>query len=373
MENTKVRSRKKKKKKKILVPTCVLLIMVGITYISILFYIDKNTKPLQNTNNYKICEISSRNLDDICEQLENNGIIRNKTAFKIRSILSGVHGKFSKGNYELSPSMTSDELIAVLQTGGIKEENTVTVTIKEGLTIEEIADELFDKKAIYDKQIFLDLCKDGGKYFSSNIINEVEKPGEDVKYSLEGYLFPDTYEFFENSSAESVINRMVSRFNEVYSEAYVAKAKEYGYSKSDVIILASIIEKESKTNDFSKVSSVLHNRLNTGMMLQVDASIRYIENLNNTISITSNQYKLENPYNTYKNAGLPPGPICNPSKNAIEAVLWPDTEYINENYLYFCLTDYETGTMVFSKTYDEHLNNVKKYKDNWREYDEAIE
>ena len=166
---------------------------------------------------------------------------------------------------------------------------------------------------------------------------------------------------------------MLNRFGEVYTDEYIAKMKEYGLSKSDVIILASIIEKEGKTNDFSKISSVLHTRIKKNIPLQVDASLRYLNNLSNTISVTSEQYNKISSYNTYKNNGLPPTAICNPSKNAIEAVLYPDEEYLKEGYMYFCLTDLDTGTMVVSKTYEEHINNVKKYRENWEEYDNAIE
>lgn len=346
----------KKVKQKSLIPVCVILIVVGILYIGGLYFLEWGTSPNDKKQGYQVCEITSGRLSTLSEELLDAGIIKNKAAFKIKALLSGVHGKFSKGKYELSPSMDADELIAVLQTGGIKEEKTTTVTIKEGLTIKEIADVLYDEGVIYDKNTFIDMCKtDNGTL-------------------KEGFLFPDTYEFYINSSAEQVISRMEARFDEIFTEEYVAKAKEYGWTTSDVIKMASIIEKESGKDDFKKVSQVLHNRLNTGMMLQVDATIRYATDnsgKSSTISITSEQYKSDSPYNSYKNHGLPPTAICNPSKNAIEAALYPDEEYTE--YIYFCLVDYETGEMVFSKTYEEHLANVKKYKSNWQEYDAAIE
>ena len=228
---------------------------------------------------------------------------------------------------------------------------------------------------LYNKEIFLDLCKTGEIFKKNHALSDIdfENIDSESKYVLEGYLFPDTYEFFINSSSDIVITKMLDKFNEVYNASYLAKMKEYGYSKEDVIILASIIEKEGKTNDFKKVSAVLHNRLDKKIPLQVDASVRYIENIENSITINSEQYQLDSKYNTYKNKELPPTAICNPSKNAIEAVLYPDEEFVKNEYLYFCLTDYETGAMVFSKTYQEHLENVKKYKNNWQDYDSAIE
>ena len=347
---------------------CGILIIVGICYLSLVYYIEDNSKPLSDVANYKMYEIKSGNLTEICKTLEDIGIIKSRTAFYIKAQLSGISGRFKKGMYELSPSMNADGLIEILQSGGIKEEenSTVTVTIYEGSTIEDIADLLYEKKAIYNKDVFLDLCRSGDKF-------DIGFLSSDVKYAMEGYLFPDTYEFYINSSAESAINKMLDRFKEVYTDAYTAKMKEYGLSLNDVIALASIIEKEGKTKDFKKISSILHNRLDAGMYLQVDASVRYVENLSNTISITSSQYQSESPYNTYKHEGLPPSAICSPSKQAIEAVLYPDEEFINDGYLYFCLADYESGRMVFAKTYEEHLSNVKKYRDNWQAYDAAIE
>lgn len=351
---------------------CILLIIVGIVYISLLFLLEINIKPVSKEMNYSTYEITSNDLKEICKQLKDNNIIKNKTAFYIKSQLSGIAGRFGKGTYELSPSMTANEIIEVLQTDGIKQENTIKVTILEGYTIEDIANVLYDNKVIYDKNIFLDLCKNGDKFKENKALSDINN-SEDSKYQLEGYLFPDTYEFYENSSSEDIINKMLNKFNEIYEVAYESKMKEYGYNKNDVVILASIIEKEGKQNDFKKISSILHNRLNSNMALQVDASVRYLNNIENTISITSDQYKSNNAYNTYKNQGLPPTAICNPSKSAIEAVLYPDEEFINDKYLYFCLTDYTTGSMIYSKTYEEHLENVKKYKDNWEAYDSAIE
>lgn len=366
---------KNMKKIKVFYPVCIVLIMIGLAYIAFIYYLQFNSEPASSEQDYKTYTIETSNLSKISSYLKDEGLIKNKFVFQTKSLLSGVSGKFGKGSYELSPSMSCDELIEVLQTEGIQQDNTIMVTIKEGSTIEEIAQMLYDNKVIYDKNVFLDLCKKGEKFKNNPALSDVDfdTNDDDVKFLLEGYLFPDTYEFYLNSSSEFVINKMLDRFNEVYDEVYQAKMKEYGYNKNDVVILASIIEKEGKTKDFSKISSILHNRLDKNMPLQVDASVRYLNNLSNTISISEKQYNTINSYNTYKNKGLMPTAICNPSKNAINAVLYPDEDFIKENYLYFCLSDYETGTMVFSKTYEEHLENVKKYKDNWQAYDAAIE
>lgn len=359
---------KKKRKIRVFNKVCICLIFIGLVYLGGIFLLEKMTEPVTENADYKTYDITINNAEGVCQFLADNNLVKNKTAFYIKAQLSGIAGRFGKGKYELSPSMTADELISVLQSDGIKEESTVQITIPEGLTIEDMAELLYSKKIIYDKEVFLDKCKEPSDHPA---VRGLEAGSG--KYVMEGYLFPDTYEFYLNSSSDMVIDRMLDRFDEVYTEAFEAKMKEYGFSKNDVVILASIIEKESKKQDFAKVSSVLHNRINKEMALQVDASVRYVNNLENTISITSEQYALDSPYNTYKNKGLPPTAICNPSKEAMEAVLYPDEKYMVDEYLYFCLTDYESGNMVFSKTYAEHLENVKKYKDNWRDYDGALD
>lgn len=365
----------KNSKKSIIIPLSIVLIIIGIIYISVISYLSYGIRIKdKNDTTYKIVEIEKGNkAKEVCEILEKEGIIRNDTCFYIKMFSTGIHGKIGSGKYELSPSMSASEIIEVLSSGGIKEESTTTITIVEGSTVEDIANQLFDSGIIYDKQIFLDLCKTGKGFEKNKALSDVSFKNKDDKYVLEGYLFPDTYEFYLNSSASQVITKMLDRFNEIYNDTYETRAEELGYSKSEIITIASIIEKESITADFNKVSSVLYNRLESDMMLQVDSTIRYINNQNNSILLTQDQYKDISEYNTYKTYGLPPSAICSPSQNAILAALYPDQEYINEKYLYFCLTNIEEGKTIFSKTYSEHLTNVKKYKENWEAYDSAIE
>lgn len=135
-----------------------------------------------------------------------------------------------------------------------------------------------------------------------------------------------------------------------------------------VITLASMIEQEAKNDDFTKVSAVFHNRLKEGMRLESCATVQYIQGISNLV-LTDEEMAVESPYNTYKYTGLPKGPICNPGLASIKAALYPDETLTAENYLFFCLTDPEVGSLAFSKTLEEHNALKAQWQPVWLEYD----
>jgi UPF0755 protein len=136
-----------------------------------------------------------------------------------------------------------------------------------------------------------------------------------------------------------------------------------------VLTLASMIEKEAKASDFTKVSAVFHNRLKEGMKLESDVTIHYITGVRK-MALTDSDLTQDSPYNTYRVSGLPAGPICNPSAEAIRAALYPDESMINEKYLFFCAKEPESGELYFSKTLDQHKRAVEAYSGFWKQYDE---
>jgi UPF0755 protein len=363
-------------KKKVTLPILIILCIIGFIYCFFLIFLFNAIKAVDSkSEEYITIEIpSNASLFDMATILEENNLVKNKYAFCIRSFVSGVHKKMQTGTYDLSQNMNNDEIIEELILGDKDRGTIVKITIVEGSTVEEIANKLYENNIIHDKNKFLELCKTGDSFKNGKALNSIDfkNINSEVDYVLEGYLFPDTYEFYKNSNPYDVIKKMLNRFNEVYTEEYEMRASQLGLTKNDVIILASMIEKEAITSDFAKVSSVLHNRLSLGMKLQLDSTVRYKLNDKNTISLTEEQYKLDSKYNTYKQDGLIPGAICCPGKNAIEGVLYPDQKYLDENYLYFCLTEENSNSMAFAKTYEEHLINIKKYKDYWEIYDSII-
>ena len=159
---------------------------------------------------------------------------------------------------------------------------------------------------------------------------------------------------------------MLTRFGQIMGDEYTARAAELNMSVDDVITLASLIEKEARhENDFTRVSAVFHLRLDKGMKLQSDAPLKYIFHTSGVLTFTAEQMADTSLYNTHVYEGLPLGPIANPGRKAIEAALYPDKEYMNEGYLYFCLMDSETGELIYAKTLEEHNANVAKYRPNW--------
>ena len=159
---------------------------------------------------------------------------------------------------------------------------------------------------------------------------------------------------------------MLTRFGQIMGDEYTARAAKLNMSVDDVITLASLIEKEARhENDFTRVSAVFHLRLDKGMKLQSDAPLKYIFHTSVVLTFTAEQMADTSLYNTHVYEGLPLGPIANPGRKAIEAALYPDKEYMNEGYLYFCLMDSETGELIYAKTLEEHNANVAKYRPNW--------
>ncbi|MCE5343162.1 MAG: endolytic transglycosylase MltG, partial [Eubacteriales bacterium] len=142
-----------------------------------------------------------------------------------------------------------------------------------------------------------------------------------------------------------------------------------GMTMDQALTLASLIEKEAKTADFAKVSAVFHNRLKANMLLGSDVTIHYVTGVRR-MSLRASDLAIESPYNTYLYKGLPLGPICNPSPDAIQAALYPDESFIAENYLYFCSKDPNTGELAFSKTLEEHNAAVAIYAPLWKQFDE---
>ena len=349
----------------------IILSIIGLIYSGLMFIINNNKKPIDK-NNHELIEVSiPSGAKAASKALKNNGIIKSKTSFFIASQLNGSAGKIKPGTYNLSQDMDFNKIMSVISIGDINKKEAKKIRIAEGSTVDVIAETLFDNKIITDKDRFFQECNN-----IDNITNKTLQEGLDInddrKYIVEGYLFPDTYEFYEDSNPKDVVQKMTSRFSELYNENLIRETVNKQYNVDIVLKLASIIEKEANNNDFNKVSAVLKNRMAKNMALQCDSTIRYICNEDNTILLNKKQYEMDSPYNSYRNHELPPSPICNPSLTAIKAVLNPDQGFINDEYLYFCSTENANKDLVFAKTYEEHLNNVKKYIGTWREYDKAV-
>jgi UPF0755 protein len=320
------------------------------------------------TTEYKQIEIKTgSSLSGIAGLLYQEGIIRNKFVFQMYVDFNDKASSLQAGKYQLSPGMTMEQIMDILAAGdgGRK---IVKITFTEGMTVEDIASKLvtagvFDDAA-YEQ--FLSLCNDKEAFadnkYIKNVISSAQLDGR--KYLLEGYLFPDTYEIYADATPKDVIEKLLDRFDDVFTLQYEDKAKELDMTVDQVMTLASIIEWEALPKDFKKVSAVFNNRLDSDMQLDSCATLRYVTGLKKFV-YTAEEQKIDSPYNTYKIAGLPIGPIANPGQKAIEAALYPDEEFMAQGYLYFCNKDPETGDLAFAKDLKEHEANVAMYSPLW--------
>ena len=369
---------------------CAVLIVVGLVtmgwnrvYETFLMPVDPN-----NTQTVRFTIESGDSISEIGEKLENAQLLRNRTVFRYLVQFMGVTDKISYGTFDLSPSMDVNAIITELSSGSQNAERTITII--PGWTVEDIADYLYEEGAIQSREEFLTLCRDAAPFAE---MSYPIKLAQDLgtlsgrKYQLEGYLAPDTYRVFRNASAQQIVNTLVEQTNTVIDEVYYSDSIQYEidpetgeyrevvrYRNDDltldeIIILASMIEKEAaSTEDYGRVSAVFTNRLRAGMRLESDPTATYLLGVDK-LALSNEETSAVNNYNTYVIDGLPIGPICNPSAAAMEAALYPDVEYVDEGYLYFCAKEPTSGELAFAKTLEEHEANVAKYRPLWEEYD----
>lgn len=324
-------------------------------------YISKATKAYdKNSEEVIAVEIPiGSGLNTISKMLEEAGVIPDARLFKYYAKFNN-ESQFQAGKYELSKAMTPDELIQSLKTGTVYHEPLFTLTIPEGLWLTEIA-ALVEKGTGVDAASFLAYVNDREtvgilreKY--PNLITE-ETLQEDVKFPLEGYLFPATYPFYEeNPSVEVIVDSMLQATDNNVAP-YLEALMEQEKSAHWLLTFASLLEKEATAEtDRATIASVFYNRIKEGMPLQTDPTVAYAhgEHLTRTLF---KDLEIDDLYNTYKYPGLPPGPIAGPGKSSIEAVMDPS----DTKYLYF-LADKE-GINHFAETYEKHLENRAKYID----------
>ena len=276
---------------------------------------------------------------EIGKALESKNLIRSSLFFLLAVKVLGTEERIRAGRYRLPDSESTLSIIDRLIEGGYITQN---VTIPEGLTRSAIADILEDKLDL-DKERFLKLSDDST--FCSSLGIEAQ--------NLEGYLFPDTYNFDSHSDEEAVLRRMVGRFKDVFVDSLKDRARELGFSTHQIVTLASTIEREAAVSqERAIISAVFHSRLRLKMRLDADVTLEYVLGRR----MTTQDKKLRSPYNTYKYRGLSPGPIANPGKGPILAALYPE----DVDYLYFVARG--DGTHVFSRTNREHINAKNRIK-----------
>lgn len=285
--------------------------------------------------------ISVADMDYVADQLKNEGLIEYKGLFKFYCKISHAAQKLDPGSYELSTDFDYRALVKKMNQGS-GAAVTVDVTFPEGFNMKQIFERLAENKvSSYD-----DLMKAAADFsYNYSFLNEEDK-GDASR--LEGYLFPDTYTFYVYMEPSSAIGKFLDNYNLKVTDEMKQQAADMGYTMDQIITIASMIEKEAANDEErAAIASVIYNRLAAGMPLQIDATVQYAKG--NDEALTETDFQIDSPYNTYKNTGLPAGPICNPGLASIQAALNPDST----NYYYYAL-DTATKTHKFFSDYASH-------------------
>ncbi len=333
------------------------LLILLVVFSSLFYFFYKKSINSSFSNDYSSVSFSiekGEGVNTVSHELFNSKLIRSELFFKIYLWKNKIDKKLQAGSYVLSPSMTMKEIVDFFVAGKIisKEKN---VKIIEGWSLSDIA-ESFEKNNISSAKSFLQIAENPVSkwYFNfekPDFLNDLPR-----EHDLEGYIYPDTYRVYNNASVSDIVEKALNNFGNKLSSELRVEIKKQGRTIHDVITLASIIEKEVRSDKDKKiVSGILQKRLKIGMRLEVDSTINYITGKNDP-GASYVDLEIDSPYNTYRNYGLPPGPISNPSISSIEAAVYPE----KSDFLFY-LNRQDTLETIFSRNFDEHLRNKNKY------------
>ena len=350
-----------------------IVLIVLIIGVSGYFYVQNALSPV-NESNQEMVEVTipvGSNASDIAGILDDAGVVNNAQLFDYYLKFNN-NEELQAGHYEFNQSMDAAGILQTLQEGGepIFVDADTTITVIEGMQLTEIA-AIVDENTAITSEEFMDVVSD--EAFIQEL--ETQFPSmlaglsdiEGLNYTLEGYLFPATYDYFAGMSAQELITEMIAASNNVY-QSLIADL-EYTYlSFHQVLTLASIVEREAVTQeDRQMVSGVFYNRLEVGMPLQSDITVLYALGEHKEF-VTYSDLEVDSPYNTYMYDGLPPGPINSPSLMSIESVIYPDW-----NNFYYFVADLDTGEVYYSSTIEEHDALVEEYVNSRQESIENAE
>ncbi len=319
-------------------------VLIGVTLFSVLAFLMLIINWPQG-NPYTSIKVEipkGSTVTDVSNILREKNIISNERVFKIAVRTLGYERNLPAGSYSLKEAQTNLEIIHQLVYGV---PNFKRLTIYEGWTVDQIADEL-ERVLDIDGDDFRDLSVDRSLLKKWNIVHN----------SFEGFLFPDTYFFMKNEDPQLILEMMVQEYRKCMSDSLIDRAHQIGMNEKEVITLASIIEGEALYDvERPIISGVYHNRLNKNMKLQADPTIQFIID-DGPRRLLNKDLKIKSPYNTYLHKGLPPGPINNPGKESILAALFP----MDNDYLFFVARG--DGYHTFTRTEKEHNRAKKKFQ-----------
>jgi len=346
----------------VLIVVLVFLVIGGILGFSAYRYVTSSLQPLDPDDTEKVTIVipSGSSNKAIGEILEDENIIKSGMIFNYYTKFNNLTG-FQAGTYHFSPNMTLEAISEQLQNGEGSVTSDAKVTIPEGFDVDQIGDALAEATNI-SKDDFLALME-SDEFFEKMKETYPELlasagDAQGVRYRLEGYLFPATYDYYTGNTLEEVVTQMVDKSNSVLSK-YFDQIAQKEMTVQEVLTLASLVEKEgSKLEDRKNIAQVFFNRLAIDMPLQSDISILYALGEHKEL-VTYEDTQVDSPYNLYVHTGYGPGPFNNPSEAAIQAVLDPTPN----NYYYF-VADIQTQEVYFAETYEQHMQLVEQYVNN---------
>ncbi len=351
------RSKKKKKGHPILFFFLTLLV-IGLLGIGYLYTEIQGSLRQSGAVTVEIPQGASTS--EIASRLKDAGVIGNPLLFRAYSRYSHADGSYQYGSFELDPAQHYDQIIQALQQT-IQYQDTITITFPEGYNAYQFGEAL-EKAGLCTQDAFIEALNTHD--FQVDFVSEIQDdPLKMVR--LEGFLFPDTYDFFADEDVDSIILRMLKNFEaKVLTDERKEEIRQSGSSLEDVVILASIIQKEAaNVEEMYNVSSVFHNRMaDTSSYPQLESCTtnNYINDYIRPLCPADTLDQVVAAYDTYGTAGLPVGAIANPGVDAIDAALHPEKNTLDDTY-YFFVTDVEY-THYYGRTYEEHLANIEKAK-----------
>lgn len=343
------------------------LILLSVVVFAIFIYgVIKIRQPITTDSRPQTFEVAKgQTSKQISKSLSSQNIIGHDLLFRIYIWSKGAEGKLQAGTYTLDSNMNIPEIVRVLSLGQVKSSG-VRVTVVEGWSAKDIG-KRFENLSLITSEQFLDAVQN-----KNNFVEEFDfLNNTPVSASLEGFLFPDTYVFKDSANSDEIIRIILKNFGNKITPEIMEQIKKQNRNLYEVLILASIVEREVGRNlkqgsiltdqdrvvlaqERRIVSSVFLNRLRIGMALESDATLNYVIDMGRSRA-TFEDLKIDSPYNTYKNKGLPPTPISNPSLDAILSVVNP----AQTDYLFFLTSP--DGKAYFAKTLSEHIQNREKY------------
>lgn len=326
-----------------------LIIFLIICFLGGVYFVYNFNRSCQNSaGTGEIVLVKGDGVNQISQKLYKEGFICNKLVFEIYVWLVGKENKFKAGRHYL-PKNSSVREVVNLFTSGQSLRNELTIKILEGWTIDEIAEYLVKQKII-KKEDFLNAAKPSSD-FHFDFLEEINSQNK----NLEGYLFPDTYRIYQTATAQDIIKKMITNFDQKLNGELREEIKKQDKSILQIVVMASILEKEARSDeDRAMIADIFWRRFKKGIGLQADSTVNYITGKKNP-AINYEDAQIDSLYNTYKYRGLPPGPICNPGLSSIKAAIYPKAN----DYWYFLST--KDGKIIYSKNLEEHNLNKAKY------------